>query len=129
MGGIEELPEDSGACPTCGKIATIKCTACKNVYYCNKNCQKKDWKTHRPLCKMLPYKVTSTIFLCLFFLTLYHQIARSSELGNHIVANRNIKAGEIILTEAPLVLGPAQTTIPVCLGCYVPVDGSYKCPR
>jgi len=100
MGGSEELPEDSGACPTCGKIATIKCTACKNVYYCNKNCQKKDWKTHRPLCKMLPYK-----------------IARSSELGNHIVANRNIKAGEIILTEAPLVLGPAQTTIPVCLGC------------
>ena len=45
------------------------------------------------------------------------------------MANRNIKAGEIILSEAPLVLGPAQTTIPVCLGCYVPVDGSYKCPR
>ena len=46
-----------------------------------------------------------------------------------MLANKNIKAGEIILHEAPLVLGPAQTTIPVCLGCYVPVDGSYKCPR
>ena len=46
-----------------------------------------------------------------------------------MVAARNIKAGEIILAEAPLVLGPAQTTMPVCLACYVPVDGSYKCPR
>lgn len=57
MGGIEEIPEDSGPCPPCGKIATTKCTGCKNVYYCNRTCQKKDWKTHKPSCKMLPYKV------------------------------------------------------------------------
>ena len=57
MGGIEELPDDSGTCPACGKIATTKCTGCKQVYYCNRNCQKKDWKTHKPACKMLPYKV------------------------------------------------------------------------
>ena len=46
-----------------------------------------------------------------------------------MLANRSIKEGEIILQEAPLVFGPAQQTVPVCLGCYVPVDGSYKCPR
>ena len=59
-----------------------------------------------------------------------HQFCPLEEDFRMVVkAVRNIKAGEIILTEAPLVLGPAQTTIPVCLGCYVPVDGSYKCPR
>ena len=50
-------------------------------------------------------------------------------LGNHLVANKSIKEGEVILQESPLVMGPAQQTVPVCLGCYVPVDGSYKCPR
>jgi len=112
MGGIEEIPDDSGPCPACGKIATTKCTACKQVYYCKRDCQKKDWKTHKPLCKAMPYK-----------------IARNSVLGNHILANRDIKEGEIILQESPLVFGPAQQTAPVCLACYVPVDGSYKCPR
>ena len=43
--------------------------------------------------------------------------------------NKDIKEGEVILHEAPLVMGPAQLTVPVCLGRYVPVDGSYKCPR
>ena len=57
MGGIEEIPDDSGPCPACGKIATTKCTGCKLVYYCNRNCQKKDWKLHKSSCKMLPYKV------------------------------------------------------------------------
>lgn len=112
MGGIEELPDDSGTCLACGKIATTKCSGCKIVYYCNRNCQKKDWKSHKPSCKMLPYK-----------------IGRSAVLGNHLVANRSIKAGEVILREAPLVVGPSQMTIPVCLACYTPVDGSYKCPR
>ena len=62
MGGIEELPEDCGPCPPCGKIATTKCTGCKNVYYCNRACQKKDWKTHKSACKMLPYKVEIKIY-------------------------------------------------------------------
>jgi len=67
---------------------------------------------HKSSCKMLPYK-----------------IAKSPEIGNHLVANRAIKAGELILHELPLVHGPSQMTIPVCLACYVPVDGSYKCPK
>ena len=33
MGGIEELPDDSGSCPVCGKVATTKCTACKQVSF------------------------------------------------------------------------------------------------
>ena len=58
MGGIEEIPDDCGNCPACGKIAYNKCKGCaNNIYYCKRECQKKDWKNHKPLCKMLPYKV------------------------------------------------------------------------
>ena len=111
MGGIEELPDDSGPCPACGNIATTKCTACAGhpVYYCNRNCQKKDWPKHKSMCKSLPYRIGS-----------------SKEMGNFMVANRNLRAGEVILQEAPLVVGPSQMTVPVCLSCYTPVDGSYK---
>ena len=27
-----------------------KCTTCRTVYYCGKECQKKDWKTHKKVC-------------------------------------------------------------------------------
>lgn len=56
-------------------------------------------------------------------------MATDPVLGKHLVASTNIKEGEVILQETPLVVGPAQQTIPVCLSCYTPVDGSYKCPR
>jgi len=112
MGVLEELPDDSGSCPQCGKVATTKCTGCKEVYYCNRDCQRKNWKLHKPECKALPYKICS-----------------SEELGNFLVASRNIKAGEVIFTDSPLVVGPSAITLPVCLACYIPVDGSYLCPK
>jgi hypothetical protein len=31
MGVLEELPDDSGACSNCGKVALTKCTGCKQV--------------------------------------------------------------------------------------------------
>ena len=36
----------------------------------------------------------------------------------HMVATRDIKAGELIFTETPLSVGPRWNTRPVCLGCY-----------
>ena len=44
-----------------------------------------------------------------------------------MVASRDIKAGEVILKEAPLIAGPKQRSAPVCLGCHRPVDGKYLC--
>ena len=28
-----------------------KCSNCKLVYYCNQKCQKKDWSSHKKVCK------------------------------------------------------------------------------
>lgn len=34
--------------------------------------------------------------------------------------------GELILTESPLVIGPMAVTPPVCLVCYLSIDGRTK---
>ncbi|CAB9519619.1 expressed unknown protein [Seminavis robusta] len=45
-----------GACNTCYKTGEQlqsnlkKCGQCKNVNYCSRECQLKDWKTHRKIC-------------------------------------------------------------------------------
>ena len=68
MGGIEELEDsDVGHCPMCKKVAENKCTACKEVFYCSRECQKKHWKTHKIECKSLPYKVIKSSHILLKF--------------------------------------------------------------
>lgn len=45
---------DDKVCTTCGEIkAEKKCSACKMVNYCNQNCQKLHWSTHKKFCKSL----------------------------------------------------------------------------
>lgn len=45
------------------------------------------------------------------------QIASNERFGRYLIASRDIKAGEIIIKEAPLIAGPSQITCPVCVGC------------
>lgn len=54
-------------CSTCGKQLQImkRCTRCKSVMYCSRECQIKDWPTHQIVCKLdqngrstLPQKVS-----------------------------------------------------------------------
>ena len=54
------------------------------------------------------------------------QIQSDTTLGSHLVACKDIAAGDVILREEPLVLGPKQITEPVCLACYKRVCGNYK---
>ncbi|KDQ54531.1 hypothetical protein JAAARDRAFT_209254 [Jaapia argillacea MUCL 33604] len=45
---------DAHKCSVCrrrGKPRLKTCTACKKVRYCSTECQKKDWKAHKPKCK------------------------------------------------------------------------------
>lgn len=47
------------------------------------------------------------------------QIEENELLGRFFVSTADIREGDVILEEDPLVSGPLQTTPPVCLGCYV----------
>lgn len=38
-------------------------------------------------------------------------------MGRYLTASRDIKQGEIIIKESPLVCGPSQITGPTCVGC------------
>lgn len=45
-------PSIMGKCGYCGSDqAQVKCAKCKSVFYCDKNCQKKDWKLHKKDCQ------------------------------------------------------------------------------
>ncbi|XP_056638208.1 SET domain-containing protein SmydA-8-like [Diorhabda sublineata] len=92
----------SEKCEICGEPSELKCSACKSVSYCGKEHQKQGWKDHKILCK--PYEIqTDPVY------------------GKCLVATRDIKPGDIILSELPLVYGPRPHMVeegPVpCPGC------------
>jgi len=39
-------------CNVCGDKATQRCSRCKQVWYCCRECQLKDWKKHKPMCEV-----------------------------------------------------------------------------
>eukprot|EP01083_Nonionella_stella_P163914 541042_1 len=43
------MPADCALCKSSN--ATSVCGKCKNVYYCNVECQRSDWKQHKKVCK------------------------------------------------------------------------------
>ncbi|KAM8966362.1 ankyrin repeat and MYND domain-containing protein 2 [Pelodytes ibericus] len=48
---------DAEFCTTCGeKGASKRCSVCKLVIYCDQNCQKLHWFTHKKICKTLKEK-------------------------------------------------------------------------
>ncbi|CAH0725453.1 unnamed protein product, partial [Brenthis ino] len=86
-------------CIVCSIPTEHKCSSCQEVHYCSREHQKQHWKQHRHYC--VPAK-----------------IKEDSKFGRYLETTRNIKAGDVIMKEAPLITGPAQVTPPVCLGCY-----------
>ena len=34
-------------CKVCGKKGKLTCDRCKKIVYCSRNCQFKDWNTHK----------------------------------------------------------------------------------
>jgi hypothetical protein len=47
-----EAEAEMTACKVCYKVeGAQKCARCRTVSYCGKECQKKDWKRHKPVCK------------------------------------------------------------------------------
>ncbi|KDQ50586.1 hypothetical protein JAAARDRAFT_141723 [Jaapia argillacea MUCL 33604] len=62
----EEAPLDEKKCDNCGKLGsgTVKlkmCSSCHTARYCSTDCQKKHWRTHKPVCR--PFSESNTITL------------------------------------------------------------------
>ena len=58
----------TGDCVVCGKSAKALCSKCKHVFYCTRECQKKDWNSHKEICKSLanlPYRVSNFVMIYL----------------------------------------------------------------
>ncbi|KDQ21035.1 hypothetical protein BOTBODRAFT_142402 [Botryobasidium botryosum FD-172 SS1] len=52
MKDIGSLTKDVG-CIVCGRTVVSKCSSCQTVSYCGKECQRTDWKRHKPACRSL----------------------------------------------------------------------------
>ena len=53
---------DSNHCNSCGKMDSNlkKCGACGRAWYCSQECQRKDWKEHKKVCKTLKETVPAS---------------------------------------------------------------------
>ena len=38
-------------CPVCDEVAKNRCSRCTNIWYCGRECQRKDWKQHKKECQ------------------------------------------------------------------------------
>ncbi|KAI4456979.1 set and mynd domain containing arthropod-specific member 4 isoform a [Holotrichia oblita] len=102
------MAEDS-KCEICQKPAPQKCSGCHTVHYCSKEHQKVAWKSHRKVCK--PFMICEDEFL-----------------GRYLVATKPLKPGDVVIKEDPLIWGPSQITVPVCLGCGVALSNKTARP-
>ncbi|XP_053995158.1 SET domain-containing protein SmydA-8 [Hylaeus volcanicus] len=48
------------------------------------------------------------------------KVLQNDKVGRYMVANKELAAGEEIVTEMPFVVGPKAFTYPLCLSCYTP---------
>ncbi|KAH9878259.1 hypothetical protein J1614_003476 [Plenodomus biglobosus] len=55
-------PSQQGACAQCDRIleSLKQCLKCHSVSYCNKDCQKANFKTHKKVCAGLAQEYTKT---------------------------------------------------------------------
>ncbi|XP_026285722.1 SET domain-containing protein SmydA-8 isoform X2 [Frankliniella occidentalis] len=54
-----------------------------------------------------------------------YKVKISPTMGRYLVATKDIAAGELIVREEALVVGPCQNAKPVCLGCLKQFDGEH----
>ena len=59
--GEEKYDESYEGCEKCGSRLKIlsKCSGCRTVSYCSRECQRRDWKKHKVQCKQVSNKKTS----------------------------------------------------------------------
>ena len=78
----------------------VQCTWCGEAHLCGEE----HLRLHRPNTKCFPFRV-----------------GKIEGAGRGLVASRNIRARETVLTEVAGVKGPGLVTSPVCPSCLAPV--------
>ncbi|TRM59607.1 hypothetical protein BD626DRAFT_559516 [Schizophyllum amplum] len=63
---ITVIPPPYDECEFCGEeaddeVQLLRCSSCKNKFYCSAACQKKGWKSHKMDCSPLPVPLISTV--------------------------------------------------------------------
>ena len=101
--------DENNLCAFCKNIAKTRCTGCRKVYYCNKEHQKLDWKIHAKNCSVL-------------------KLVKDASGQQYYVATRNIKVGEVVYEEEPIVVGPVSRYSPSCLSCYIQLTKETAIP-
>ncbi|CAD6236824.1 GSCOCG00008250001-RA-CDS [Cotesia congregata] len=99
---------ETGKCGVCQSEAKHRCTGCKTKFYCSAAHQRDDWPAHKLTCRSW-------------------QVNTSPELGNHLIAARDLNPGDLVIAETPLVWGPGRQTERVCVGCGEP-GVRVRCP-
>ena len=67
-------------CQVCGKKAVNICSACKLTFYCSSACQRKDWPTHKIICK----KAKRYLF---HFLVIFNSTTMRKEIIRDVLPN------------------------------------------
>ncbi|XP_042221391.1 SET domain-containing protein SmydA-8-like [Homarus americanus] len=101
----------SRTCGQCGAEASLRCGGCSNVHYCSREHQRQHWPKHKDEC----WPVAQ---------------AKDPQSGRYLVATRDLKEGQLVMREKPLILGPQAESFPVCLGChsFITTDDHPRCP-
>ena len=63
------LLDMSFKCQFCGKEGALRCSKCKRVYYCSKQCQVRDWPIHKSVCGKYLKDYTDAVAVFIFWCT------------------------------------------------------------
>lgn len=106
---VQQHESALGKCGVCEAPASTRCSSCRRAFYCGKEHQRENWPKHKAACRG-------------------YEEAESEELGRHLLASRDFAPDELVLSESPIVWGPApHSDDRVCVGCGIK-DAVCRCP-